>query len=177
VSDTLVLKDPAQFKALGHPLRHRLLTALRQRPATLAQLAAALGSTKGTIGYHVSVLEAAGLLRIASTRQVRGGTERYYEPASKDLRISPDAPVGAEFLVNAALAEMLPAADWAPDRTLLRHVRLTPERARALAAELDRFADADRLPDGPEGEPYGILVSLFRANIPLLPPEDGSANQ
>jgi len=45
----LVLRSPAQFRALGHPLRHRLFNLLRQRPATLAQLAAALGSTKGKL--------------------------------------------------------------------------------------------------------------------------------
>ncbi|GAA1702371.1 ArsR/SmtB family transcription factor [Fodinicola feengrottensis] len=169
--DPLVLRDPAQFKALGHPLRHRLLTVLRQRPATLAQLATALGSTKGTVGYHVNVLTDAGLLEVATTRQVRGGTERYYRLVSQNLRLARDAPVGAEFLVKAALDEMLPATQDSPEQTLLRHVRLTPERVSALAAELERFADPDHLPDGPEGEPYGLLVSLFRANVPLLPPE------
>src|SRR5580698_10587977 len=58
----LVLRSPAQFRALGHPLRHRLFNLLRQRPATLAQLAAALGSTKGTVGYHVQLMVDAGVL-------------------------------------------------------------------------------------------------------------------
>ena len=165
----LVLRDPAQFKALGHPLRHRLLIALRQRPATLAQLAAALGAAKGTVGYHVKVLQDAGLLRIARERRVRGGTEQYYEPASERLRIAPDAPVGGEFLVRAALAEMLPPEPGDPDRTLLRHVRLTAGQAAEIAAALEALP----LPDGPGGRPYGVLLSVYRADIPVLPPDDG----
>ena len=166
--EDLVLRDPAQFKALGHPLRHRLLIALRQRPATLAQLAAALGAAKGTVGYHVKVLQDAGLLRIARERRVRGGTEQYYEPASERLRIAPDAPVSGEFLVRAALAEMLPPEPGDPDRTLLRHVQLTAGQAAGLAAALEALP----LPDEPEGRPYGVLLSVYRADIPVLPPDD-----
>jgi DNA-binding transcriptional ArsR family regulator len=166
----LVLSEPDQFRALGHPLRHRLLLALRQRPATLAQLAAALGATKGTVGYHVKILERAGLLRVASTRRVRGGVEQYYEPTSKRLRIAPDAPVGGDFLVRAALAEMLPADEAAPDVTILRHLRLTVAQARNLAAGLERFAEGEHVPAGQDaGRHHGLLLSLYRADIPALP--------
>jgi DNA-binding transcriptional ArsR family regulator len=167
VSDEQVLSEPGQFKALGHPLRHRMLVALRQRPATFAQLAAALGATKGTIGYHVKILERAGLVRVAHVRRVRGGTEQYYEPTSRRLRIAADAPVGVDFLIKAALGEMLPPDESEADVTLLRHLRLTTDQARALAASLEQFA-AD-LPDQPAGEPYGVLLSLYRADIPVLP--------
>ncbi|MEU4235849.1 winged helix-turn-helix domain-containing protein [Actinoplanes sp. NPDC026619] len=168
MQEDLVIRDPGQFKALGHPLRHRLLVALRQRPATLGQLAAALDATKGTIGYHIKTLERAGLVRVASTRRVRGGTEQYYEPTSERLRIAADAPVGGDFLVRAALNEMLPPDESAPDITHLRHVRLSTEQARALAASLAEFSD--QVPTGQEtGVAYGVLLSLYRADIPTLP--------
>jgi DNA-binding transcriptional ArsR family regulator len=170
--DQLILREPAEFKALGHPLRHRLLIALRQRPATLAQLASALHSTKGTIGYHVKVLQDAGLVRVGHARRVRGGTEQYYQPTHLRLRIAADAPVGGEFLIQTALAEMLAPVDGEPDVTLLRHVRLNREQATALAAELETFAGEQHLPDGGSGRPYGVLVSLYRADIPVLPPDD-----
>jgi DNA-binding transcriptional ArsR family regulator len=165
--DELVLREPAQFKALGHPLRHRLMVVLRQRPATLAQLAAALGAAKGTVGYHVRVLQDAGLLRIAHERRVRGGTEQYYTPASMRLRIAPDAAVGGEFLVRAALAEMLPPTLDDPDRTMLRHVRMTADQATAVAEALEALS----LPDEAEGQPYGVLLSVYRADVPVLPPD------
>jgi DNA-binding transcriptional ArsR family regulator len=166
--DDLVLRDPAQFKALGHPVRHRLLTALRQRPATLAQLATALGAAKGTVGYHVKVLHEAGLLRISHERKVRGGTEQYYAPAAERLRIAPDAPIGGEFLIQAALAEMMPPDPDDPDQTILRHVRLTPEQVAEVATLLESLA----LPDEPEGRPYAVLLSVHRTDIPVLPPDD-----
>ncbi|AGZ43538.1 helix-turn-helix domain-containing protein [Actinoplanes friuliensis] len=159
----LELREPAQFKALGHPLRHRLVIALRQRPATLAQLAAALDVAKGTVGYHVKVLQEAGLLRVAHERQVRGGTEQYFEPASERLRIAADAPVGGEFLVAAALGEMVPASD----RTMLRHVRMTTAQAAEVAAMLESLT----LPEDNDGLPYSVLLSVYRANVPVLPAE------
>jgi DNA-binding transcriptional ArsR family regulator len=174
MSDDLVLREPDQFKALGHPLRHRLLVALRQRPATLAQLATALTAAKGTIGYHVKVLHDAGLVRPAHARTVRGGTEQYYEATSPRLRIAPDAPVGGDFLVRAALAEMRPAAPDAPDRALLRHLHLTPTQATTLADRLEHLAAdlPDAAPDTPDSEPYGVLLSLYRSDVPTLPPDN-----
>ncbi|GID91497.1 hypothetical protein Adi01nite_09090 [Amorphoplanes digitatis] len=171
-----MLSEPDQFRALGHPLRHRLVLALRQRPATLAQLAAALGATKGTVGYHVKILEQAELVRVAYVRRVRGGTEQYYEPTSERLRIAADAPVGGDFLVRAALSEMLPPDEAAPDVTILRHLRLTTAQARTLAASLERFADGDDLPERQTGEPYGVLLSLYRANVPTLPEDPETAD-
>lgn len=170
--DPLVLNSPAHFRALAHPLRHRLLNVLRQRPATLAQLAAALGSTKGTVGYHVQLMVDAGLIRLAGTRRVRGGTERYYEPVGSDLRHDTDAAERTAFLVQAALDEMLPHRPGDEDVAVLRHVRLTPAQARDVAARIERYACEELPPDAEEqhGDPHGLLFCLYRANIPTLPP-------
>jgi DNA-binding transcriptional ArsR family regulator len=165
------LRDAEQFKALGHPLRHRMLVALRQRPATLAQLATAFGAPKGTVGYHAKVLLDAGLIRVAHARQVRGGTERYLEPSSPTLRFAADAPVGGEFLVRTALDEMKPPAPDTPDRTLLRHLRLTTAQAAELADRLEALAlSAD--PPTPGDTQYGLLLSVYTADIPTLPEEE-----
>src|SRR2546430_13285416 len=72
---------PEQFKALGHPMRHRLLFALAQGEATISQLAVALGSNKGNVAHHLKVLAGAGLVRLAATRAGRGGTEQYWRRA------------------------------------------------------------------------------------------------
>ncbi|MEV8535168.1 winged helix-turn-helix domain-containing protein [Streptomyces sp. NPDC051211] len=172
--DHLVLRSPEQFKALGHPVRHRMVNALRQRPATLRQLADALGMSKGTIGYHVRVLREAGLVRLAETRQVRGGTEQYFALVSHRFKVHEDAAIGPEFLINAALGEMLPDRPGQPSHTALRHLWLTDAEAHALEARLRAMA-AEPYPttDSAHGKPYGLLVSLFRANVPSLPPDDG----
>jgi DNA-binding transcriptional ArsR family regulator len=167
--EPLVLRTPAHFKALGHPVRHRIVNVLRQRPATLGQLAAAMGLAKGTISFHVRVLREAGLVRLAGTRHVRGGTEQYFALVSTGFRVHEDAEAGPGFLVQAALAEMLPADDSEPGRTVLRHLWLTEEQARALAAQLENFATRQDPADAVSGEAYGLLLSLYRADIPRLP--------
>jgi DNA-binding transcriptional ArsR family regulator len=195
-----MLRSPEQFRALGHPLRHRLFNLLRQRPATLAQLAAALGATKGTVGYHVQLMMDAGVLRLAGTRQVRGGTERYYEPVSGGIRHDPDAADRTSALVQAALDEMLPHRRGDADFAVLQHVRLSQAQAREVATRVERFATNAVAPDSlapdsiapdsiapdsittdalagddpqaePHADPYGLLVCLFRADIPVLPPD------
>ncbi|MFE0462878.1 ArsR/SmtB family transcription factor [Kitasatospora sp. NPDC058965] len=169
----LVLHSTEQFKALGHPVRHRMVNALRQRPATLRQLALALGMSKGTVGYHVRVLREAGLVRLAETRQVRGGTEQYFALVSEGFTFQENADGGAQFLLHAALDEMLPAGPGQASETVLRHLWLSPEQARALEARLRAMANEELPNDPARGEPYGLLVSLFPADVPSLPPDDG----
>ncbi|GAA3217236.1 ArsR family transcriptional regulator [Nonomuraea helvata] len=136
---------------------------------------ATLESTKGTIGYHLRVLREAGLVRLAGTRHVRGGTEQRFELVSKGFKLDEHAGVGAEFLVGAALAEMLPDRPGHPEHTMLWHLWLTSDEARALAARLDTFAPDKHPAAGPgpdaEAEPYGLLLSFYRADIPALPLE------
>ena len=172
--EPLTLRSPAHFKALGHPVRHRIVNVLRQRPATLRQLASALGLAKGTVSFHVGVLRDAGLVRLAETHQVRGGTEQHFALVSRGFRFHQDS-AGAEFLLQAAAAEVLPAHGPETDRTVLRHLWLTPQQASALAAQLHDYANQPRQEDADHGEAYGLLISLYRADIPRLPKDsDGS---
>ena len=173
-AEPLTLRTPAHFKALGHPVRHRIVNVLRQRPATLRQLASALGLAKGTVSFHVGVLRDAGLVRLAETHQVRGGTEQRFALVGRGFRFHQDAAAGAEFLLQAAAAEMLPAHGEETDRTVLRHLWLTPQQAAALAAQLHDYASQPRQEDADHGEAYGLLVSLYRADIPRLPEAGGS---
>jgi len=83
--------------------------------------------------------------------------------------------IGPEFLINAALGEMLPARPGQAEHTVLRHLWLSPDEAHALAARLRAEADEPHTADSPRGEPYGLLVSLYPADIPSLPQLDGGA--
>ncbi|XVQ81776.1 ArsR/SmtB family transcription factor [Microbispora siamensis] len=169
--DLLELRTPAQFKALGHPVRHRIVNLLRQRPATLGELAAALRAAKGTIAYHVRVLREAGIVHLAGTRHVRGGTEQTLALVSRGFRLHEEAAGGPDFLVRAALAEMLPARPGQAEHTLLNHLWLTPQEAHALIARLrDLLPPPGGRTPPPGGEPYGLLLSLYPADIPTLPP-------
>src|SRR4051812_17674544 len=55
--------DAAALKVLAHPLRSRLLSALRiDGPATATDLAARLSTNSGATSYHLRKLESVGLV-------------------------------------------------------------------------------------------------------------------
>jgi DNA-binding transcriptional ArsR family regulator len=140
-----------KFKALGHPMRHRLLAAFAERQATISQLAMMLDSSKGNVAHHLRVLVDAGLVEPAGTRRVRGGTEQYYRRAMPGPYASDAAPARAEL---TALAEADPGA-FLVQRTL----RLTAGNAERLTAALRDLASQ---PDDGDGQPYSLLLGLYQ---------------
>lgn len=68
--------------ALGHPLRLRLLYAIRGRgdssPVELAGLIAPDTRPVTAVAYHVRRLFGAGLIELVKTRPVRGALEHHY---------------------------------------------------------------------------------------------------
>lgn len=161
--EVTTVTTPEQFKALGHPMRHRLLFALGQGHATISQLAAALDSNKGNVAHHLRVLVSAGLVRPVGTRTVRGGTERYYRRASRGLTY--DDAVTTEVAFRALAAEIA-AAQPEPFLTL-RTLRLTPEHAAQLTATLRDLAE--QAEDGPAQPRYGLLLGLYQPAEPSSP--------
>ena len=155
--ELLRISEPAQFKALGHPMRHRLLLALGQGRATISQLATALDSNKGNIAHHLRVLTTAGLARPAGTRQVRGGTERYYRRAASRLEYDDAETTAVAF---RALAAEIAAAEPDP-LVVLRSIRLTAEHARQLHETLRNIAHQDE--DGGDHARYGLFLGLYKA--------------
>jgi DNA-binding transcriptional ArsR family regulator len=158
--EVMQVSTPEQFKALAHPMRHRLLFALGQRPATLSQLAASLGSHKGNIAHHLKVLSGSGLIRSAGTRQVRGGTEQYYERAAGAISYSGPQANTATAAAFQAIADEIAQAE--PDPFLvLRTLRLTPDQLAHITTVLTDLSktreDADE--DCPR---YGLLLGLYQ---------------
>ncbi|MCG5213656.1 winged helix-turn-helix domain-containing protein [Streptosporangium sp. KLBMP 9127] len=84
------LSDPGALKALGHPLRQRILRHLGVHgPATSTTLAHALGENTGTLSYHLRQLEHHGFIEEIPERSA--GRERWWRQVSRDLRWpSPD---------------------------------------------------------------------------------------
>jgi hypothetical protein len=124
---------------------------------------------KGTVAYHAGVLQDAGMVQVVQTRQVRGGTEQYLGLVSGGFTF--EGGQNAESLYQAALAEMLPPQPGVAETTL-RHLWLTQDEARALVGELRQAVPRKGLSPPAEGDAYGLLISLFRADIPTLPPDE-----
>lgn len=157
--EAIRISTAAQYKAMGHPLRQRLLFSLGQQPATISQLAATLDIAKGSVGHHLKTLREAGLVRVVETRQVRGGTEQYYQRTARRMDI--DDPTGAPTAaIFGGFADELAAADDDP-LVVLRHLRLTPAQAQRLTVALHELAES-ATDDGPDQPRYGLLVSMYR---------------
>lgn len=153
----LEIDSPGSHRALAHPMRHRLLMALRGEPATISQLARRLEVRKGSVAHHLGVLVSAGMVRASEARQVRGGTEQYYEPAVRRIVTRDDDTESTAAMLSAVAASL--AADDDP-LLHLRHVRLTAKQAAALRAALE--AIVDDAADVPGQPTYGVLVGLYR---------------
>lgn len=70
--------QPQVFKALAHPLRHRLLAAMSEREASPSELATELGEPLGNVAYHVRMLETLGCIELVRTTPRRGALEHHY---------------------------------------------------------------------------------------------------
>ena len=84
--DVLELDRPEQLKALGHPLRLKILQVLgdSERALTNRELAGALSVDPGHLHFHVRMLHRAGLIELAPA----GGREKPYRLVSKQLRVA-----------------------------------------------------------------------------------------
>lgn len=155
---SFTVTTPDHFKALAHPLRHRLMFALGE-PATISQLAKRLSTGKGNIAHHLKVLAEAGMVHVVSTRTVRGGTEQYYQRAAAKLDLGTKVPESTAATMAAVAAEITDAAD--DPLLILRHIRLTPERATRLRALLEESL-TELEPASDSDHRYGVVVSMYR---------------
>ena len=156
----------AQLQALAHPLRSRLLGALRfHGPATSTALAARLGTNSGATSYHLRQLAEAGLVEDDPERS--NGRDRWWRSVhdatswrSTDYDDDPDARAGRRLARpppgprDGRLAQRLarrPRDEWSPEWRDAAdqsdyHLDLTAHGLRALMDDLravaDRYRDA-----------------------------------
>ena len=103
MEDTLRL-DAHAVTVLAHPLRTRLLTALRlDGPATATALAGRLGTNTGATSYHLRRLAEVGL--VVEADHAGRGRERWWQAATRahsfypsDVEDSPDARAALTWL-------------------------------------------------------------------------------
>lgn len=91
------VRDVRRASALLHPLRLRIVEALRQ-PASATSLARRLGLPRQKVNYHVRELARAGYLRRAGQLRKRNMIERRYVATARAWVLSPEllGEVGAD---------------------------------------------------------------------------------
>lgn len=147
--------DGAALRALAHPLRMRILRALRAHgAATSTMLGARLGESSGATSYHLRVLAANGLV----TEDVARGTarERWWQSTHDEtswrperFRRDPDERAAEEWLSGYVARQAMewiddwmarrPAADaaWLAAAEQSDYlIELTPSQVEALSADL-----------------------------------------
>ena len=84
-----MLADAAAVEVALDPIRASILDALAE-PASAATVAAAVGSTRQKVNYHLKALEAHGLVELAEERAWGGITERLMRRSARQLVVAPD---------------------------------------------------------------------------------------
>jgi DNA-binding transcriptional ArsR family regulator len=175
--------DATALKTLAHPLRSRLLGALRKAgPATATDLAARLGTNSGATSYHLRRLESVGL--VADTgegegkrRLWRASTESHqYEPS--DFVGDEDAETALNWLVRDYIRHLgeqferwldvegswpTPWRDAAGMSDTF--VIATPEQLQELKAELDDVVMRYRRVG--QGNPSARRLAVYSVIYPL----------
>src|SRR5215831_16346633 len=93
---SLVVKGAKQYKALGDPLRVRILELIQHQPRTAKQLADLLERPPGTIGHQLRVLKAAGLAQVVAQRLVKGIVAKYYARTAHIFLVETPQELGGE---------------------------------------------------------------------------------
>ena len=116
------------LRALAHPLRLRMWSAMAAGPVSAAALARALGIEHASASYHLRVLRRAGLVVLAEERKVNGGIERRHRQVETPAEPVGDEPVTTEdwvalvtalgALLQSRAASVSPEAKWFVDLEL-----------------------------------------------------------
>ena len=148
MQETLVLDKPEQLKALGHPLRVRVLEMLGQEgdwQLTNRALAQRLGVDPGHLHFHVRMLLKVGLIELADENG--RGREKPYRAVAKVFRVAPELlAAGGASDIQAAMIDQVQRAHavYSADgtfRSAQLEVKLTIERALEL---MGSFLEAAR---------------------------------
>lgn len=146
--DVRVLRPSSvQLRALAHPLRSRLLGALRfHGPATSTALAARLGTNSGATSYHLRQLARVGLVEDDQERS--SGRDRWWRSAhditmwrSDEFDADADDRAAEDWLLRHHARVM---SGWLDDWLSARHEWSTEWRAAADQSDyhLDLTPDA-----------------------------------
>ncbi|AXG82669.1 ArsR family transcriptional regulator [Streptomyces paludis] len=184
--------DARSLRGLAHPLRMRLLDALRfGGPATASRLAEKLGESSGATSYHLRQLAAHGFIEDAPEQGT--GRERWWKAVHQGLRFSdtlfaddnPEVRGAADmYLHQVATAHTRDLSTWLGNRQAWpaewnsawdmssETLRLTPELTQELVAKMHALMESYRdraLDEGAGADGTGAEQVRFHTHaFPLI---------
>lgn len=175
LADRMALTDPAQVRAIGHPVRTTILQLLHERAATVSELAEAIGRPKSTVAHHVDVLARNGLLQVVRTRKVRAIEERFYGRTARMFYVAAESSsAGGEASgdfndFEVAARESATAFEQGRLWGFIRHARISEDQASEFWDRMAELVESfDRLPRSGETV-YGFTIGIYPTSYPALP--------
>lgn len=157
---------PAEFKAMAHPLRLRILRLCLHDALTNKEIADRLGQDPATTLHHVRTLCSTGFLTAEPPRTgKRGALEKPYRATRKSWILSvPRASDEVTRILAGIDALRAELADAGPDAIVLNSrlgLRLSPDEIAELAARLEQVVEeyAARTPTS-GGASVGLHITL-----------------
>jgi predicted ArsR family transcriptional regulator len=157
---------PAEFKAMAHPLRLRILRLCLHDALTNKEIADRLGQDPATTLHHVRTLCASGFLTAETPRTgKRGALEKPYRATGKSWILSvpgaSDQVTSTLAVIDALRAEL---TDAGPDAIVVNSrlgLRLSRQEVAELAARLEQLVEeyAARTPTR-GGSSVGLHITL-----------------
>lgn len=179
--------DARSLRGLAHPLRMRLLDALRfGGPATASRLAEKLGESSGATSYHLRQLAAHGFIEDAPDRGK--GRERWWKAAQQGLRLDealladagPEVRGAADtYLHEVATAQTRDLSTWLGNRHTWSQewnrtwdlssatLMLTPELTQELIEKMHALVETYRDRAVDEGDADAARVRVHTRAFPL----------
>ncbi|HEY8718118.1 helix-turn-helix domain-containing protein [Pengzhenrongella sp.] len=175
--------DAVALKVLAHPLRSRLLSALRRGgPAIATDLARTLGTNSGATSYHLRKLESVGL--VADTgegegkrRLWRAATDSHQWTVS-DFAGDEDSETALNWLVRDYTRHLVRQferwldvegswpVEWRDAAGMSDYfVEVTPAQAEALKADVDKLVAAYR--HAGKGHPGARRLAVYNVVFPI----------
>jgi DNA-binding transcriptional ArsR family regulator len=175
LADRMALTEPAQVRALGHPLRTTILQLLHERAATVTELAEAVQRPKSTVAHHVEVLARNGLITAVRTRKVRAIEERFYGRTARLFHVAAEpSPAGDEMPrdfndFEVAARESETAYERGKLWGFIRHARISEDQAARFWEQIAGLVDEfDRMPRSGKTM-YGFAIGIYPTDHPTLP--------
>ena len=169
IADEVVADSPEALKALAAETRLLILDLLLDRAATTSQLGDALDIPRGTVGYHLKVLERAGLVRIVRTAKVRALTEKYYGRVGRTI-VMGGKPDGSDpmYMIHAALRDVRHVEGEPLPMFTIRRARIPASKAVEYSnAVAELAAEFAAEPRGGE-RVYGMLAGVYPTDLPTF---------
>lgn len=169
MEDFVAADSAEQFSALGNVTREQILSLVSERAATTTQLAKAMGKPKGSVGYHLKVLEKAGFIRVVRTNKVRAMTEKYYGRTARTIVFGKAIKDDPLFMLEDVRREAVVDKGAALPMFTMRRARISQEQAVEFTRRLIELSE-EYLALPREGDVvFAMIAGVYPTNLPVLP--------